>query len=124
MRERLTVLAGFLVIFSAICMTLGSLPSDTTTAQPVTATASPNHAAAPRQTGYCQVNGCIDLPSDGYCPSGYYRFQGSACCCRINRTRAGEVAGLDTRRKLDLAPFLSGSPLDIAPVPFGTRCGG
>jgi hypothetical protein len=123
MRERLTVLVGFLVIFSAICIALGSLPSETTTARPVIAKASRNRAAAPRQTGYCQIYGCINLPPDGYCPSGYYRFQGSACCCPINRARAGEVAGLDTRRELDLAPFLSGSMLDIAPPLHGTRCG-
>jgi len=124
MRKRLTVLVGFLVTFSALYMAPGSLPSDTTTAQPVTAKASPNHAAAFRQTGYCQTYGCIDLPSSGYCPSGYYRFWSTACCCPINRARAGEVAGLDTRRRPGLAPFHTNSVPDIAPVFHGgMRCG-
>ncbi|MBV9926177.1 MAG: hypothetical protein JOZ96_14250 [Acidobacteria bacterium] len=123
MRERLTVLAGILVLFGAVCIALGSLPSNATTAQPATAKASPDRAAAHRQTGYCQINGCINLPPDGFCPSGYYRFQGSACCCPIRRTRAGEVAGLDTRRRPDIPLFLPGSLPDIAPALYGARCG-
>jgi hypothetical protein len=122
MRERLTVLVGFLAIFSAIGIALGSLQTDTATAQPVVAKASPERAAA-RQTGYCQTYGCIDLPSSGHCPSGYYRFWSTACCCPINRARAGEMARLDTRPEPDLAPFLSVSMPEIAPATGGTRCG-
>lgn len=123
MRERLTVLVGFLVIFGAICVALGSLQADTTAARPVIVEASPDRAAAPRQTGYCQLYGCINLPPDGYCPSGYYRFQGSACCCPVKRSGAGEVAGLDARREPDLAPFLSGRMPNAAPAFRGMRCG-
>jgi hypothetical protein len=123
MRKRLTVLVGFLATFGALYMAPGSLPSDTTTAQPVTAKASPDHAATSRQYGYCQTYGCIDLPQSGYCPSGYYRFWSTACCCPINRTQAGEVAGLDTRRRLDRASFLSGSMPDIPLTAHGIRCG-
>ena len=122
MRERLTVLAGFLVIFSAISIAPGSLPSDATTAQPAVAKVSPNHAAR-RQTGYCQTYGCIDLPQNGYCPYGYYRFWSTACCCPINRAGAGEVAGLDTRQGPDLAASLSGGLVDIGPALPGRRCG-
>ena len=123
MRKRLTALVGFLVIFSAIYMTPGNSPSDTTTAQPAVAKASPNQTAVSRQGGYCQQYGCVDLPQSGFCPSGYYRFWSTACCCPINRAQAGEVAVLDTRRRLDRA-FHTDSVLDIPLTPHGIRCGG
>lgn len=122
MRKRLTVLVGFLLTFGALYMAPGSLPSDATTALPAAADASLNQAAASRQYGYCQQYGCIDLPQGGYCPSGYYRFWSTACCCPINRTRAGESAGLN--RNSDRAPFQIASVLDIPITPHGIRCGG
>lgn len=124
MRKRFTVLVGFLLTFSALYMAHGSLPSDTTAARPFAADAVPNQAAASRQNGYCQQYGCIDLPQSGFCPSGYYRFWATACCCPINRTQAGDVAGLNTRRRLDRAPLFSSSMLDIPLTPHGIRCGG
>ena len=86
--------------------------------------AIPNEVGAPARFGYCQVNGCIDLPPDGYCPTGYYRFQGTACCCPIHhQAQSHQIASLDPHGKLAIAPFLSGSLLDIAPALNGRRCG-
>lgn len=124
MRKRLTVLVGFLVTFSALYVAPGSLTSDTTAARPVAASASPNQTAAARQYGYCQQYGCIDLPQSGFCPSGYYRFWSTACCCPINRTQAGESAGLNARRRLGRVPLLYGGMPDIPLTPHGVRCGG
>lgn len=84
MKVRLTLIAAFLAAFAAAAVVLDGAPTAGVKAQPPEA-ASLSVSAAPRQTGYCQVNGCIDMPQSGYCPSGYYRFQGTWCCCPINR---------------------------------------
>jgi hypothetical protein len=124
MRARLTLSVGFLVVFSTGGIAFNSSRTDATTAQPAKASARPDSGLAPRPTGYCQIYGCIDLPPDGYCPTGYYRFQGTACCCPIHhQAQAAEFARLDGRVGLDIAPALSGRLLHIAPAPGGRRCG-
>lgn len=83
MKARLILIAAALVALCAFSLTRDAAKADAVRAgQPA---AAAEVAAAPRQTGYCQVNGCIDMPSSGYCPSGYYRFQGTWCCCPIRR---------------------------------------
>lgn len=83
-------------------------------------------ASAPRQTGYCQVNGCIDMPQSGYCPSGYYRFQGTWCCCPIRRqaqpagpTAAAVASAAGETVRDDFPVAFIGGPLDYGRA----RCG-
>jgi hypothetical protein len=78
----------FLIALAFVALCAFAAARDAATPRAVSAqqpAAAAEVAAAPRQTGYCQVNGCIDMPSSGYCPSGYYRFQGTWCCCPIRR---------------------------------------
>lgn len=108
-----------------ICGTIGVVLHRATGPQSAVANVSARHTIIAGQTGYCQINGCIDLPADGYCPSGYYRFQGSACCCPIHqKAQVAEIAKLDASGQPVIAPFLVGSMLDVKSQLSGQRrCG-
>lgn len=122
MKARLILIAAAFVALCAFALTRDVAKADAVRAeQPAAAEV----AAAPRQTGYCQVNGCIDMPSSGYCPSGYYRFQGTWCCCPIRRQPQadGPVVALasDTGR-----PAPADFPVSFigSPMAYGRgRCG-
>ncbi|HEV3469171.1 MAG TPA: hypothetical protein VG148_07610 [Pyrinomonadaceae bacterium] len=123
MKARLTLIAAFLfVLVAAAAVLLGGSVSEGVKAQrPEAASAS----AAPRQSGYCQQYGCIDMPQSGYCPSGYYRFWSTWCCCPINRQSqpAGPTAALASAAQTPAPPDTSDSFL-YAPLEFGRgRCG-
>lgn len=120
MKTRLTLIAASLVVLVAAVVTLVGAPAEGVVARP-----AESASAAARQTGYCQVNGCIDMPSDGYCPSGYYRFQGTWCCCPINRQspNAGPTAVLASAAEQPVTTDLPVSFLG-APMSYGRgRCG-
>jgi hypothetical protein len=108
-----------------ICGAIGVALHQATVPQSAVAKATSRHTTITGQTGYCQVNGCIDLPPDGYCPSGYYRFQGTACCCPIHqKAHVTEIAKLDASGQPVIAPFLVGSMLDVKSQLTGRqRCG-
>ena len=115
MKARFVLIA---LAFVAICVFAAA--REAATPQAVSAqqpAAAAEVAAAPRQTGYCQVNGCIDMPSSGYCPAGYYRFQGTWCCCPINRQtqNAGPTVALASAARptapTDLPTSFLGAPM-------------
>lgn len=124
MKARLTLIAAFLSAFVAAAVVLDGAASEGVKAQrPEDASATAS--AAPRQSGYCQVYGCIDMPPSGYCPPGYYRFWSTWCCCPINRQpqTAGPRVTLASAAEAPAPPDASDNFL-YAPLEFGRRrCG-
>src|SRR3712207_6144518 len=121
MKARFTLIAAALVTLvalSAFALTRDAAKAEAASVAPPAAASEA--ASAPRQTGYCQVNGCIDMPSSGYCPPGYYRFWSTWCCCPIRRQAqpAGPTVALASAESPTISTDFRLHPVG-APLAYG-----